>query len=681
MPYALSDKNQLPETSVKTTSPFLNKWVLLAIACAVAVLVYWPGLSGTWLFDDYPNIVDNPGVQPQHFNIPSLVRAALSSPASDFKRPLASLSFALNYLSTGLNPYWMKLTNLIIHVINGCLVFLVARRLLCTSRRSIQIDNSHYTRTANVDVIAVLIATAWMVLPINLTCVLYVVQRMESMANAFVLIGLYGYLRYRSAMFRPNTSRAQSWGLLFLCAVSIGVPVAVGALAKETAVMLPLYALLVEWTLFDFEKPIAKRDIRVFALFFIMLVLPAVIGLVWLLPNVLNPNAWATRDFTLSTRLFTEARVVVQYIHWTLLPPPNALSFYHDDVVASTGLTRPYTTLLSIIALLGLFVLAVIQRRRTPLFALGVFWFLGAQLLTATVVPLELIYEHRNYFASFGLLLAVFPLITPLSPVPATSAQPGLRVQLAGWKIQAILRYGAIIIFIAICATQTLLTATAWGDQLRLAIELAARAPKSPRAQYELGRTLIIYSNYNPSSPFTPLVYAPLERAAALPGSSILPQQALIFMNSRMGVPLKDSWWQSMIEKLKSRPPGVQDESSLSALVQCTEDGLCNLPHQPMTEAFQAAMSHPNPSARLLAMYGDYAWNVLGDHQLGEDMINKATQVKFSEPAYHITLARMAIANGDVEEANQQIDALKQLNIGGRLDESIESLQKHLPIH
>ena len=93
-------------------------------------MVYWPGLSGGFLFDDYPNIVDNHGVQPHDASIASLVSAALSSPSSEFKRPLASLSFAANYLASGLDPYWMKLTNLVIHLLNGWLVFLLARMLL-----------------------------------------------------------------------------------------------------------------------------------------------------------------------------------------------------------------------------------------------------------------------------------------------------------------------------------------------------------------------------------------------------------------------------------------------------------------------------------------------------------------------------------------------------------------------
>jgi protein O-mannosyl-transferase len=643
-------------------------WLAFGIALCITIIVYSQGLSGGWLFDDYPNIVDNPGVQPQQASLGSLVRAALSSPASDFKRPLASLSFAFNYLATGLDPFWMKLTNLVIHLINGLLVFLLSRLLLSQVKP--------YAGSRGRDIAAALIAASWLLLPINLTAVLYVVQRMESMANAFVLIGLYGYISCRSAMLSSAESDESNQSLFLLCVVSIVAPVMIGCLAKETTVMLPLYAALAEWLLFRFERSRGPRDIRIISLFFTTLILPAIIGLIWLLPSVLNPDAWASRDFTLATRLLTEPRVIVQYIYWTLWPRPTSLSFYHDDFVASSGFLHPYTTALSILFLLLLVVLAIHQRHRRPLVALGILWFLGSQLLTATVIPLELVYEHRNYFASFGLLLAVIPLIAQIPQHTAATSNGGWRAELAGPRIQAIIRYGAILIFIAICTTETLSTAKAWGDPLRLATELAARAPNSPRAQYELGRTLIIYSNYNPSSPYTSLAYAPLERAATLPGSSILPQQALIFMNSRMGLPLKDSWWDTMIAKLRARPSGVQDDSSLAALVQCALDHSCNLPQDKMVKAFTAALSHPHPSARLYATYGDYAWNAMDEHALGEQMISDAIAIAPREPAYRVTLIRMLVAQGKTVDAKRAFQQLQTMNIGGSLDSTLAGLDK-----
>jgi len=389
-----------------------------------------------------------------------------------------------------------------------------------------------------------------------------------------------------------------------------------------------------------------------------------IVGLIWLLPGLLQPEQWSTRDFTLGTRLLSEARIVVDYLVWTLLPTPQALSFYHDNFNISTGFLSPWTTLACLIVLASLMALIWWSRSRHPLVALGIALFLGCQLLTATVLPLELIYEHRNYFASFGLLLAIVPLLVTFI---SDSSSPAPILSLP----RRVLLIGLLLLWTG----ETAMTAMAWGNPLRLAETLAMRAPDSPRAQYELGRTYIIYSAYNPASPFTKLAYTPLERAAALPRSSILPQQALIFMNSRMHLPLKDAWWDSLIGKLKARKPGVQDESSLGALTQCNREHSCDLPIDRMTEAYLAALSHPNPSARLLAMYGDYAWNVLDDKALGERMVADAVMAAPNESAYRITLIRMLAAQGQLNDAQRELDQLQRFDIGGNLDNNINELR------
>lgn len=663
------------------SSSKLSGWIILAAGMLLTVVVYSHGLYGAFLFDDYPNIVDNQGVQPRDASLGSLAAAAFSSPSSEFKRPLASLSFAANYLATGLDPYWMKLTNLVIHLLNGLLVFLLAKALLRAGLKeplgkpSLVPDGAaftvhlkgasvsdgearqpaeNHTPSVHASLVAALIATSWLLLPINLTGVLYVVQRMESMANLFVLAGLLGYVIGRRCML------AGKRGFL-LCTASLIVPTAIGLLAKETAVMLPLYACLVEWALFRFRGADligSGNDRRLWLLFAVVLFLPMIAGVAWLLPGVLSPGAFSGRDFTLTERVLSEPRIILDYIVWTLIPTPHALSFYHDDYHVSHGLLTPWTTLASIV-LLGMLVAAVVVlRRRAPLVALGLALFLGAQILTGTLLPLELVYEHRNYFASFGLLLALVPILAAPRTVPFALPRHAL---LAG---------------LMLCWTAlTALTAYAWGNPLRLAEDLAMRAPQSPRAQYEQGRAYIIYSHYDPASPFTQLAYAPLERAAALPDASILPEQALIFMNARMQLPLKNSWWNSMIAKLKARKPGVQDESSLGALTQCARELRCNLPKSHMKEAFMAALAHPSPNARLLATYGDYAWNVLEDHDLGERMTKEAVKASPSEPAYQITLIRMFAAQGRKTDATEALRRLDELNIGGRLNGSLSELR------
>ena len=103
--------------------------VLLALVVLVA-LVYWPGLRGGFVFDDFPNILENPNIRVGRLVWDDWLKAALSSPASSLRRPLAMLTFAGNYYFTGFDPWSMKFTNLLVHLLNTLLVFALARNVL-----------------------------------------------------------------------------------------------------------------------------------------------------------------------------------------------------------------------------------------------------------------------------------------------------------------------------------------------------------------------------------------------------------------------------------------------------------------------------------------------------------------------------------------------------------------------
>jgi hypothetical protein len=472
----------------------------------------------------------------------------------------------------------------------------------------------------------------------------------------FALIGLVGYVTARRRMLAGQ-------GGFGWCVASLVACTALGFAAKETAAMLPLYAFLTESLVFGFRTPPQQAhdrqrryDGRLVAVFVLLLWLPMMAGLAWLLPGLLRPETWAFRDFTLSTRLLSEARIMVDYIGWTLLPLPQWLSFYHDDFAVSQGLLQPWTTLAAIVLIAALLVLAWQQQRRRPLFTLGIALFFGGHLMTATILPLELIQEYRNYFPSFGLMLAVIPLLANPGPLP-------------------LVRHATLTLLAVLWTALTAFTAWNWGDPLRFVSDLATRAPESSRAQYELGRTLILYSHYDPASPFTARAYASLERAAVLPGASILPQQALLILNARMDKPIKPERWDSLIAALKANPPDEADIGALAALTSCTKGDNCPLDASRMVEAYQAALTHPAPQASLIASYGDFAWNVLGEHEFAMRLMQRAVSAMPSAPGYRITLARMAAATGHPEIVREQVESLRRMNFGGRLDSDIETLE------
>jgi hypothetical protein len=237
------------------------------------------------------------------------------------------------------------------------------------------------------------------------------------------------------------------------------------------------------------------------------------------------------------------------------------------------------------------------------------------------------------------------------------------------------LRRFALGVLLIFWASQTALTAHAWGSPLRLTQMLAAAAPASPRAQYDLGRSYSVYSNYDRASPFTPLAVAALEHAATIPGSSILPEQALIFMNARMHLPAKEQWWNSLIAKLQSHPPTAEDQTALRTLSTCAIRHQCDLPRDRMVAAFITALSHPNPGAQLQARYGEYAWNVLDDKALTERMLAGAVQGDPNRADYRGLWVRALTAQGRLSEATAQLQVLESQNSGGRLDDMLRELR------
>jgi hypothetical protein len=480
-----------------------------------------------------------------------------------------------------------------------------------------------------------------------------------------------------------------------------------GLTSKETAVLLPVFAFLAEWILLRFARnalfpalpgslrpgaqrggedampaqsstlgesessprasqyPLLggeekiKQDRRIWWTFVITLFVPAILGFAWLLRGVLRPGALAGRDFTLAQRLLTEPRVLVDYLHWTLFPNPLVLSLYHDEIVKSTGLLTPWTTLGSIVLLASLIAIAVWLRNRRPLVALGIGWFFAAQLLTATIVPLELVYEQRMYFASIGVLLAVGALLL------------GLR-----WKIALPLLRGFVVaIALLWFAIATNLRAQEWSNPLRLAIAEANRHPESPRAVYEAGRLLLIASNYQPGKALD-ASWKYLRRTATIPGSSALADQAMIMIADHQRQGADDAYWDSMVRKLRDQPTRQEDISALISLTNCYEAGICKFEASQLQRAYQAALSRPHPIARLNGAYADFQRDILHNDRLAEIYLARAVRGAPGESAYRIDLAALYARNGQTEKALQQIDALRRMNLAGRLDGQIATLER-----
>ena len=367
-----------------------------------------------------------------------------------YGRVIPLLTFYLNVtIDDGVDTYAIKLTNVVIHAVNAMLVYLFASMLL---------DLTRYRERRRL--LAAAVALVWLISAVNVSGVVYAVQRMNQLATLFSLAALVFYLKLRIAASTSVTSRGR---LLALVAGVVALSIIAYA-CKENALLIPVFIVLVEWYLFPDlpawlkTKPGLATTITVSVL--------AVTLLAWLLTGS-GLLDFSARTFSLQERVLTESRILWIYMTQLILPSSTATGLYQDGIPISTGLFSPPSTLAAIAGIAGLIVFAIRYRghEAVGIIAFGIAFFLAGHLLESTVFPLELYYEHRNYLPSAGLYLSF-----------AVCAFWLLRGMRRSYAIVIVLTYFAGAVYVAHAKSVT------WSDQqeaFRLAL---ARDYLSPRA-------------------------------------------------------------------------------------------------------------------------------------------------------------------------------------------------------
>lgn len=630
-----------------------SRIALLVAFLALTAAVYLPGLSGGFLYDDWGSINGNRNVQVTDGAWSSWARAALTFPSGTPPfRSLTMLSFAANHYFSGLDPHSFKLTNVCIHLLNGTLLFLMLQALFKLWRACR--PHPEDARGSDDGLAAAAIAGVWLLLPINLTAVLYSVQRLESFAATFVLLGLWLYLRSRLRVWEGRGGRFNAWLWLGLCTV-------IGLLAKETAAMLPLYAAVAEFCVSHGRNRDGKYSRTVLGLFASTLLLPLVVGLFWMWGRYIGAGAFSLHA-PVVLRMLTEARVMFDYIDWTLVPSLDSLTLYHDDIELSQGLFEPVTTFFSLLAIVALVGAALWQRKRRPLFALGILWFFAGHVLTGTVVPLIIAFEHRNYFSSIGLLLALASLITLEGPLVSARARAALLLVVAVF-------YGGT----------TLMRAQEWSDPMRLAASEAMKRPASSAAQFDYAQALLQVSMTNHQSAPADVALKVLDRARHLPGASIHFEQGMITLLGESGYAAPADVWSSLVGKLRANPPDTNGIHALARLNHCFANKQCKESDLPqLGAAYEAALSHRPQSVGLLSVHAEYAWHVLDDRGRAEQDFRDALVQAPRDIEAQTNLIVVLIYQGKRDEAESMIKAIEARNRLGLLDAFIEPLRRTL---
>lgn len=439
---------QSPRDSLRTASAAGLAFVAVLL---VAYGIYSPGLSGAFLFDDWSNLVLL-GHQGRIDSFDKVVSFLLTGFAGPTGRPVSMASFLLDAQTWPAEPAPFKLTNILIHLLNGALLtgalWRLAQRLDAPRREAAWI--------------AVLGAGLWLLHPLWVSTTLYVVQRMTMLAATFVFAGLWAYLHGRQLLGEGRGAAGYGW-----CSAAVVLCGPLAVLSKENGALLPLLILVVDRYA---PAPVASlpRGWSLWRLLF--LGVPSVLLLAYLamgLPGLVRGDA-GFREFTPGQRLLTQARIIWEYLALLLLPRPYSDGLFSDAIPVSKGLLSPPSTLVGLLALAGLVALAERLRRSVPVVAVAIMFFLAGHVLESTWIQLELRFEHRNYLPAALLFL---PLAWWL-----------VRTPVLGRKGRAV----AAAALCCVLAAETWIAADLWGRPFAQALAWARRNPDSPRAQSHL---------------------------------------------------------------------------------------------------------------------------------------------------------------------------------------------------
>lgn len=431
-------------------------FLLLSLMAAVlAAIAFLPGLPGAFVFDDIPNIVNNSSIHLSQMNLGALLEILSTKQVSGAMRGIPTLTFALDYWRAGgvADPATFKSTNILIHAVTTFALAWLFRSLLSFANVS--------PRRANWFALA--LASAWALHPLQVSAVLYAVQRLQTMGTLFLVLALVAYLHARRAQMQGVAGKRGMLMAVLAWALAMG--------CKEDSVLLPLYTLALELTILRFAATDLRTALLLRRVYLVAAVAGMLLYLFWVVPHYWQWQAHAGRDFSTLERLLTQPRVLCMYLGQILLPLPQHMPFYYDWLQPSRGLLQPWTTLPAILVVLGLLGLAWAMRQRLPLFALGIFLFFGAHAIASNVVALELAFEHRNHFALVGAVLAV-----------------GSLLALAGQhlRLTPTLQVMVCVAMLSTLACATLFRSHTWSNGIALLAATTKAAPNSARAWVEL---------------------------------------------------------------------------------------------------------------------------------------------------------------------------------------------------
>lgn len=371
---------------------FMNKkyfFYSIIIIILAGVLSYSNCFKNDFVWDDYNLIVKNELIRNVHNYDKVLIQELLDKSRTNYYRPIQVFSYMLDYHIAGFSPFGYHIHNLLLHLLNAILVYILAG---CFFRAAL--DKSD---TIEVQIkasrIALFSSLFFVVHPVHVQSVAYISSRADLLAGFFMLSTLLLYIRHFKA---EGIRRILYLSSIFLFCMAL--------FSKEMSIVFPVILISYEY-FFIREKNVSCFLSRINRLAPFLLIacsyvimrltiLDFSLAPIWLKGGVYSPN--------IAIRIFSFLKGIVLYL--TLLVMPVNL---HAERIIT-----PAVSIFNFYVLIFIFLLIVlvivfkkfsIRNKRFILF--GLIWFIVFLFPQSTFVFIWFLAEHYLYLPSIGMFL------------------------------------------------------------------------------------------------------------------------------------------------------------------------------------------------------------------------------------------------------------------------------------
>jgi type IV pilus biogenesis/stability protein PilW len=431
----------------------------LIIACALVAYANTFGVP--FHFDDHHTIVLNRDLHIKTLSLQAWLKFFDRDHLGSL-RNFTNFTFAVNYYLGRLDPFVYHLSNLLIHMGAGLLFY----GLLWLTLRLPVFRQSYGSIAFPVSLLSSLL---FIVHPVQVQAVTYIVQRYSSLATLCFLLSMVCYVNARLSF----GSRRWYWS---------GGAVVAGLLAfysKENTLVLPLFIGLYEFLFFqEGTLKIERKTLRLILLFSGLLLLAILLFWGKFFLEAFHYRLGLTGLW--SDRLLTQCRVFVFYIGLLIYPNPSRLNIDHDFPL-SRSLLHPPATLPALLLVLGLLGLALWRVKKNPLLSFCIFWFYG-NLLIESILPIDMVFEHRLYRSSASAFF-LFSLCTMRGIEWFRQKQPEFPGVTYPYGFETVL---ALLLLLPL-TVWTIQRNVTWRSTIALWEDAVRKSPKKPRPYHNLG--------------------------------------------------------------------------------------------------------------------------------------------------------------------------------------------------